>query len=247
VTSLLVVIAALVAAGGVVAVSAREPRFATLGVFVTLVGAAYVADPVPSLEALAARLVGAILAGYLVWVALRRAPAQTAGWHLGWPGGVALAIVAFLAGWLAAGGIATALASTLGDGPSAAGVAPALVTGSPVSRAAFGAAFALLALAAAPVLVVRDSLRLGLGLLLLVAAAGLVRNALVPGADEVVELAFGVLEAVAGAAAAGLVAATLRRSQGFDLPGPGREAPVHHRTLDEAHPGAGATATGEPS
>ncbi len=78
VTPLLVALAVLVAAGGVVAVSAREPRFAVLGMIIALVGAAYVADPLPGLVALAARLAGAALAGYLVWVALRRAPAPTA-------------------------------------------------------------------------------------------------------------------------------------------------------------------------
>ncbi|HEY6571038.1 MAG TPA: hypothetical protein VIZ22_12145, partial [Candidatus Limnocylindrales bacterium] len=90
-TPLLVALAGLVAVGGIVAVSAREPRFAVLGVIIALVGAGYVADPLPSLAALAARLTGAVLGGYLIWVALRRAPAQTAGWHVGWPGAVALA------------------------------------------------------------------------------------------------------------------------------------------------------------
>jgi hypothetical protein len=228
---------AVAAAGGVVAVSAREPRFATLGAFVAIVAGAYVADPVPGLPALAARLVAAVLAGYLVWIALRGAPARTAGWHVGWPGATALAMVAFAAGWLAAGSLATALGATISGGPSTAAVAPALVTGSPVARSALGAAFALLALSAAPVLVARDALRLGLGLLLLVAAAGLVRNALATGSDGIVELAFAVLEAVSGAAVAGLVAASLRRHHDFELrSGRGREAPIHHRTADEAHP-----------
>ncbi len=236
-TPLLVALAVLVAAGGVVAVSAREPRFAVLGLIIALVGSAYVADPLPGLVALGARLVGAVLAGYLIWVALRRAPAPTAGWQVGWPGAVAVAVAAFAAGWLAAGALAVALGSSIIEGPSAAGAAAALVEGSPVPRAALGAAFALVALGAAPVLVARDVLRLGIGLLLLVAAAGLVRNALLPGDDPALELAFGIFEALAGAAVAAVVAASYRLHFDLELRGPRTRQPaIHHRTLDEAHP-----------
>ena len=73
-------------------------------------------------------------------------------------------------------------------------------------RAALGAALALVALAARAGALARDVLRLGLGLLLLLAAAGLVRNALVGGSDRCVELALAVLTAVAGAAVAAVVA-----------------------------------------
>ena len=117
-TPVLVALAVLVALGGIVAVSAREPRFAVLGVIIVLVGGAYVADPLPGLVGLGARLAGAVLAGYLLWVALRKAPAPTAGWHVGWPGATALAAVAFVAGWFAAGSLATALGATVAEGPS---------------------------------------------------------------------------------------------------------------------------------
>ncbi len=57
------------------------------------------------------------------------------------------------------------------------------------------------------------------------------------GSDGVVELAFAVLVALAGAAVAGIVAASLQRYQDLELRrGGSREAPIHHRTLDEAHP-----------
>jgi hypothetical protein len=236
VTPLLVALAGLVAIGAIVAVSAREPRFAVLGLIIGLVAAGFVADPLPSLAALAARLAGAALAGYLLWVALRRAPAQTAGWHVGWPGATALAVVAFAAGWLAAGTLATALAATAGDGPSAAGIATALATGSPVARAALAAAFALIALSAAPVLVARDVLRLGIGLLLLVVAAGLVRNALAAESDGAVELAFAIAEALGGAAVAAVVAGSIRLHGDLALHAPGTRQPaIHHRATDEAH------------
>ena len=104
-------------------------------------------------------------------------------------------------------------------------------------RAALGAACALGARGAAPVLVARDVLRLGIGLLLLVAAAGLVRNALLPGDDPALELAFGIFEALAGAAVAAVVAASYRLHFDLELRGPRTRQPaIHHRTLDEAHP-----------
>jgi hypothetical protein len=106
-----------------------------------------------------------------------------------------------------------------------------------VPRAALAAAFALVALGAAPVLVARDVLRLGIGLLLLVAAAGLVRNALSPGDDPALELAFGIFEALSGAAIAAVVAASFRLHFDLQLRGPQTRQPaIHHRSLDEAHP-----------
>jgi hypothetical protein len=241
VTVALVLLAALVTAGGVAAVSAREPRFAALGVFVALVGASYVADPLPGVIALAARATGAVLAGYLVWISLRGAPPPTAGWRVGWPGSAAIAIVAFAVGWLAAGTVGGALA-TSGDGPSA-GAAVALGTGSGVPRAALGAALALLALAAAPVLVGRDVLRLGLGLLLLLAAVTLLRNAFIAQADGIVDLALAVLTAASGAAVAGLVAHSLAANADLRLRGAGGSTRVHHRPTDEAHPLRRTTST----
>ncbi|MEW6224076.1 MAG: hypothetical protein AB1627_05545, partial [Chloroflexota bacterium] len=85
-TPVLVALGVVVAAGAVVGVSAREPRFAVLGVLVVLLASGYVADPLPGTIALGARLVGAVLGGYVLWIALRRAPAPTAGSRMGWPG-----------------------------------------------------------------------------------------------------------------------------------------------------------------
>jgi hypothetical protein len=236
VTPALVVLAAVVAAGGVVAVSAREPRFAALGLLLVLVGTAYVADPLPDTLAIAARLTGAVLAGYLVWVALRRPGAPTSGWQIGWPGAASIAAVAFIAGWLAAGALGTELAAGSGEGPGA-GAATALAAGGPVPEAAVAAAAALVALAIAPVLIARDALRLGLGLLLLVAAAELLRHAFAATADPVVELGMAILVATAGASVAALVSATLRTHGDLQLRvGAGRAAAIRHRAADEAHP-----------
>jgi hypothetical protein len=105
-----------------------------------------------------------------------------------------------------------------------------------VPRAAIGAAFALVALAAGPVLLTRDVLRMGLALLLLVAAAGLVGNALGARAEAPVELAIAVLVAFAGAGVAAVVAASLRTAGDLELrSGADRDTAVRHRASDEAH------------
>jgi hypothetical protein len=218
-------------------VSAREPRLAVLGLIVALVGAAYVTEPLPGTVALAAQLVGIVLGGYLVWIALRRAPARTSGSHMGWPGATAIAIAAFATGWLAAGAIGGALTAVPAEGPSTGLTAAGLVSGSPVARAGLGAAFALIALAAGPVLIARDVLRLGLGLLLLVGAAELLRGALVERSDDVVELAFGILFALGSAGLASVVARSLRIHADLELRDHGgRETAVRTRVVDEAHP-----------
>lgn len=236
-TPALVAVALIVVAGAVVAVSAREVRFAALGLVVAILGAAYVSDPLPGMTALAGRLVGAVLGGFLVWVSLRDAPASTAGSHLGWPGAAAIAMAGFAAGWLSAGAVGGAVGAISGEGPSAGVTAAALVAGSPVAHAALGAAFALVALAAAPVLVSRDVLRLGLGLLLMLAAAELMRNALAGPADDAAELAFGILFAAGGAAVAALVGRSLRANGDLVLRSqPARETAVRSRVADDAHP-----------
>ena len=236
-TPVLVALGVITAAGAVVAVNAREPRFAVLGLLVALVASAYVADPLPGTVSLGARLVGAVLGGYLLWIALRRAPAKTAGSRMGWPGASAIAVAAFVAGWLAAGAVGGALAAVPGEGPSTGLTAVALVSGSAVASAGLGAAFALLALAVAPVVIARDILRLGLGLLLMVAATELLRGAAVGRSDNHVELGFALLIALGCAALAGVARRSLRIHGDLELRSQSaRETAVRTRTVDEAHP-----------
>jgi hypothetical protein len=236
VTPVLVLLAALVASGGALAVSAREPRLAALGTLVALVGSAYVEDPLPGPLSLGARLAGTVLAGYLVWIALRRAPSPLRAGGFRVPGAFAIAVAAFAAGWLTATALGPALGLGHGEGPSTSGAAASLAAGSPVSCAALGAAFALVALAAGPVLLARDVLRLGLALMLLIAAADLAGNALGMGADAPADLAIAVLTALAGAAVAAVVTASIRATGDLDLrTGTDRETAVRHRATDDAH------------
>ena len=138
--------------------------------------------------------------------------------------------------YLTAAALGPTLALGHGDGPSVGGAAASLAAGSPVSCAALGAAFALLVLAAGPVLLARDVLRLGLALMLLLAAADLAGNALGVGANAEADLAMAVLTALAGGAAAAVVTASILATGDLDLrTGTDRETAVRHRSADEAH------------
>jgi hypothetical protein len=235
VTPVLLAIAAIAVAGAVVAVSAREPRFAVLGVLVALLGAAFVADPLPGSIALGARLVGTVLAGYLVWVSLRGVPVPTAGSRLGWPGAAAIAVAACVTGWLAAAVSAVLVATPVESRP--AGAAGGLADGSLVAHAAMAAAFAFAALAAGPVLAARDVLRLGLGLMIAIGAADLLRASLAGRAEDTVELGLGVALALAGACVAAVTRRSLRHHQDLELrASTAREAAVRSRVADDAHP-----------
>jgi hypothetical protein len=236
-TPVLVVIAIVVAAGAVAAVSAPDHRVAAIGTAVALLGAGLVAEPLPATTAVAAQIVASGLAGYLAWVAVRDAPEAAGSAPFQWPGAAAVAIVAFVAGWLAAGAIGHALAGTSTEGPSLAGVGAALADGSPGARAGLGGAFALVALAIVPVAMARDVLRLGLGLLLLVAAVEMLRAALVGRPDDMVTLAFAIVFAVGGTAVVALVMRSLRLHGDLELRATAaREAAVRSHVTDEAHP-----------
>ncbi len=235
-TPALVVIAVLVVIGAVVAIAAATPRLAVLGLVVAMVGATYVVEPLPGSQGLLARLAGTTLGTYLVWVALRHAPPSIPAASTGWAGTAAIAVVAFAAGWLAATSLGVTLGTGSPDGPGSGGAGAALVAGTPVARAAVGAALALTAIAVPQVALARDTLRLGVGLLLLLAAAGLVANALIGRLDSVVELAMAVMTALAGAAVAAVIAGSIQRGGDLVIRDSLRpDAAIRHRPADDAH------------
>jgi hypothetical protein len=174
-------VAAAVLVGAIVAVSAREGRTVVVGLALTLVLAPLLAAPLPAALELTARLAGAVLAAYLVWIAVR-AGSRTGGSRLGWPAETLLAAAAWVVG-----------VGTHGLGAVALG---------PVEAQAAG--FALVTLAIAPVATGRDVVRIGLGLFLLLEGALLVRVGLGgnPGAFE--QLVTGGLVAALGGAVAAL-------------------------------------------
>lgn len=209
-------VALAVVLGAVIAGSARNARTAAFGLVVAMVGAAFVAEPLPDTLALAGRLIGTILGGYLLWIVGRgaetRTDPRTGGSRLGWPAEVLVA----------------AAAATVGYGSHGLG-APA--TGPAEAQAA---GFALAALAIAPTLNGRDVLRVGIGLHLLVGGAILVRVGLGGTPDALEQLIVAGLLAMLGAAVAALaVASRVDGSTGFELELGSTERP---RRAPDAHP-----------
>jgi hypothetical protein len=235
VTPVFVVLAALVVAGAIAAVAANSPRVAILGLLVVLLYSAFVADPLPGPRGLAARLAGASLGVFLIWIALRRAPQTMPASETGWYGSTAIAVSAGIVGWLAAGTLGASLA---GDpsGPGLGAIAKALIAGSPVPQAAIAAAFALAALGIPQLLLSRDTLRLGVSLMLLLASAGLVGNALLGPLTDVQELGAALLVAFAGMGVAAVILASVRRGGDLVMRDSLRpDAAIRHRAPDNAH------------
>ncbi len=189
-------VALAVIVGAIVAVSARDARTAVLGLAVTMVAAPAIADPITATSGLAARVVAAILAVYLLWIAVRSGEAPTGGSRLGWAAEAALAAAAAIVGYDQHGLGATGL-------------------GPPVAQAA---GFALAALAVAPLITGRDVLRIGIGLLLLMQGALLVGVGLdgTPTALEQIVTA-GLIVGLGGAIAVLSTAARLDGPDGFSL------------------------------
>lgn len=192
-------VALAVMVGAIVAGSARNARAAVLGLVVVLVGGPFVADPWPTPASLAARVVGALIAGYLLWVAGRGRTTRTGGSPVGWPTDAFLAAAAAVVGYGSHGlGAPT-------DGPAIASAA----------------GFALAALAVLPVVTGRDILRIGIGLCLLLSGALLIRVGLGGTPDGLEELlTAGLVATLGGAVAILAVAARADGTDGFDLAPP---------------------------
>lgn len=219
-------------AGAVLAVSSRDVRSVVLGLLVVLAAAPFIADPWPAPLGALVRIAGALLAVRLVIVGVRGL-GPTVGSRIGWPAAAVLAAAAGIAG-----------VGSHGLGATPLGVAAAQAAG-----------FALIVLALAPLVLARDVLRLGVGAVLLVSGAQLVRVALdrpmTDGEQLVAALlavglggAVAVVAAAAGAAG-GLEAAALDRGgRRPRLPDAHRvETPAAGRRSRLPRPGTG-TGTG---
>jgi hypothetical protein len=214
----LAAVALVVVAGTVVAVAFRDPRVAILGLAVVLIGSPVLTDPLPAVLGLAGRFVGAILAAYLLWIAvrdrsrIRGSTAVTGGSRIGWPAEALMAASAFVVG-LAAHGLG----------------APAL--GSPLSSAA---GFAVAALAVSAAMTGNDVLRVGIGSLLLLDGALLVRSGLGGTPDQLEQLiTTGMLIVVAATIAALARAAMSDGTGAFEFAAEGAR---RRRRDPDAHP-----------
>ncbi|HUP54861.1 MAG TPA: hypothetical protein VM408_05090 [Methylomirabilota bacterium] len=215
---ILAIVALAIVGGAVVGVAARDTRTVLLALVVTLAASPLLADPVSTPLGLAARLVGAILATYLLWVVARdrgdtnRLPSPTEGSRIGWPAEILVAASAAVVGFAAHG---------LG--------APA--GGPPLASAA---GFAVAAVALTPVVTGRDVVRVGSGLLLLIDAALLVRAALGGTPGDVEQLVTATMVIVlAGSLAALAAAARADGTAGYTFADPAR---VRVRREPDAHP-----------
>jgi hypothetical protein len=157
--------------GGVAAVTARDGRIVVIGLLVAAVASPLVADPLPSSLAVTARILGALLAAYLLWVvagagtsrgdssssndtaSLGPAWLRTSGSPIGPLAECAVAAAAYVVGLA---------------------VRPVDPLGGPVEAQAAG--IALIALAVVP-MAGRDVFRMGLGVMLLTIGAALVMYA----------------------------------------------------------------------
>ena len=206
-----------VLAGAVLAVSARDIRWILGGLAVAIGLAAILADPLPSPLAVAIRVLAAVLGVELILIAVRGSVPRAANPQGPPLGPIAPALVgaaAFVIGYAASG-----------VGSPAAGPAVATATG-----------LGLAAIAAGPLVLGRDLLRIGSGLALLATAAELVRAGLAgtPSPFEQTVIA-GLTVAILGVLA-GLIAVALR--SGHDLSVAGA---LVRETRFEAHPLAVAT------
>lgn len=193
---LLTVVALAVVGGGVVAVSSHDARSALLGLVLALVAAPLLADPPPHLLPLAIRIVAAVLAGELVWITIRATSTSTRGSSLGWPVELLVAAAAFVVGW----GIADF--GSDGNGP----------------REAMAAGVALAAISLNPMLLGRDTFRIGTGIVLLVLAATVLRVALSGTPGPLEQIVTGGLTVGLGAALAVLCANAFAAAGEFEMP-----------------------------
>jgi hypothetical protein len=208
----LAIVAIAILTGAVAAVFARDARLAVLALAVVLLTTPFLADPIAPASGLVARVLGAVLATYLVWIAVRDGAFQTGGSRLGWPADGLVAAAAAVVGSVAHGLGAPA------DGPALA------------SAVGFG----LAALALAPLLTGRDVLRVGIGLSLLLQGALLVRVGLggTPSALEELVTA-GATAALGGAIAVLAMATRMDGTAGFAL---AEELPPRRRRQTDLRP-----------
>ena len=153
---LLALAAIAVTAGAVVSVAARDGRVALGGLAAVLLVSPFIADPLPPWLAILIRVVAALLAVYLAWIAVRQPGSVTRGSLLGWPVEALIAAAALVIGF-----------GTAGLGATPLGPAEAQAAG-----------FALVTLSVGPIVHGRDVYRLGAGAVLLVSGVLLIRAAL---------------------------------------------------------------------
>jgi hypothetical protein len=155
--------------GGIIAVGARDSRLVALGLVLAMVTAPLASSPEPMALAIAFRVVGALLAAYLLVASARAQSITSEGTGIGAAAELAVAAAAFAVGWF---------------------VVPVKPLAGPVAAQAAG--MSLVALAVVP-LVGRDVLRVGSGAAILVLGISLLLEAWVGPASALQQIALTVL------------------------------------------------------
>lgn len=234
--------AMVVIASATVAVSTRDARLAVIGLLGALLAAPFIAEPVPDLRGVTARLAGAALGAYPLWMIYRRSDATTAG-STGGPliDGIVAVVAALVAaaaavGWDVGAALGTAEGATLvgqlGD------LAVSLQRPFVPPIAAGGA---LVVLAVSPTAFAREPLRLVLGLTTGLLGVTLVWTGLAGPPTPFTNLCIAITLAAVCAGGAVVVAASRRTSRPLPEAAGLRALPplrLPHRT------GRGVPATG---
>jgi hypothetical protein len=212
-TPALAIVAVAITIGAVLATGARETRTALFGVAVALVTAPFLADPFPLPLTLAARVVGAALAAYLLRAAATSAvdPSDAAsssairtGSPLGWPAEGLFATIAWVVGLNIAAGLATLTASGPTGNPLSL---TSLVT---PSGLAAGSGLALIVVGLVPAIAGSDELRAGIGALILIQGVILFGTGVAGAPGDLEQLATVALLVGAAIATSMIVSATRR-------------------------------------
>ena len=213
----LAALAALTIGGAVLAVAARDVRTAMVGLLVVLLGAPLIADPWPTPLSILVRIAAALLATRFLVIALR-GDLTSAGTRIGWPSEVMIGGAAGLVGYGSHG------LGAVGLGPGEAQAA----------------GFGLAALAIVPLITGRDVFRIGIGALLLLVAASLVRSGLdAPPTDA--EQLIGAMLTIGLGGAVAVISIAARSAGGLAAFEPtlaerGRRAPDAHRASTARRP-----------
>ncbi len=173
--------ALVVAAGAVIAASAREARAALIGIALVLGLGPFVAEPLPGPALLGVRVVTGILVAYLVWAVAGAAEVRGLGSRIGWPAEATLGLAAAIAGAALAGSLASLQPGLLepAERPAFAITSSGLV---------LGAGFALIAIGLAPAFLARVPLRATIGLLLVAQGVVLARTGIAGAPDDLEQL-----------------------------------------------------------
>jgi len=207
----LIAIVLAIGAGAVVAVSTRDGAAAAIGLAVSLVASALLAEPLPPIGVLGVRVVAALLVATLIRSAMRSGARQPS--PLGWPSEAFLATAGAVAGLgIAVGLAAVAAAGGVPVGPSVGepGVTPPIDTGSAALTSmalTTAAGTSLLVLGIAPFVHGQPGARRAIGLVLVTQAVLLLRIGIAGPAVELEEIARAALLVVAGATGAALARA----------------------------------------